>query len=249
MYISHADRKYEDGPTLAHFAVLLPVSIPTSPLPLPIGDGDTLCRACRDTHPCPIQIAAWKDEEGDYYETGLHIFFGAYPNMQCLFKELGIQDRLQWKSHSMIFAMKDSPGQFSRFDFPELPAPFNGLVAILRNNEMLTFVEKIQFGIGLLPAIIFGQKYVEEQVSMWLIADKPLSTVSACVLGVMLHAPACAIRKSSGTDASLGSPWSICKHVTRLLSYVNTHGPCVIIHGDPSMRDYCLISMSGFAAA
>jgi uncharacterized protein with NAD-binding domain and iron-sulfur cluster len=51
---------------------------------------------------------------------------GAYPNMQNLFGELGINDRLQWKEHSMIFAMPNKPGEFSRFDFPEIPAPFNG---------------------------------------------------------------------------------------------------------------------------
>lgn len=123
------------------------------------------------------KVAAWKDADGDWYETGLHIFFGAYPNMLQLFKELGIEDRLQWKQHSMIFNMKQTeqelqPGpdgkiatqpKYSRFDFPEwLPAPFNGIVAILRNNDMLTWPEKIRFAIGLLPAIIFGQKYVEE---------------------------------------------------------------------------------------
>jgi 15-cis-phytoene desaturase len=32
------------------------------------------------------QVAAWKDEDGDWYETGLHIFFGAYPNMMNVFK-------------------------------------------------------------------------------------------------------------------------------------------------------------------
>eukprot|EP01035_Chromulina_nebulosa_P019648 gene19648-25562_t len=122
------------------------------------------------------KVAAFKDEDGDWYETGLHIFFGAYPNMNQLFKELDIEDRLQWKSHSMIFAM---PGQvengyqkFSRFDFPALPAPFNGLYAILSNNDMLTFEEKIKFGLGLLPAILFGQKYVDAQdnvtVSQWM---------------------------------------------------------------------------------
>lgn len=52
---------------------------------------------------------------------------GAYPNVQNLFGELGIDDRLQWKEHSMIFAMPNKPGEFSRFDFPEvLPAPLNG---------------------------------------------------------------------------------------------------------------------------
>jgi len=125
------------------------------------------------------KVAAWKDSDGDWYETGLHIFFGAYPHMMNIFKELGIEDRLQWKMHSMIFAMasdtqfrKGRPGEFSRFDFPAIPAPWNGVVAILRNNDMLTLTEKIQFAIGLIPAIVFGQKYVEENdgisVSDWM---------------------------------------------------------------------------------
>lgn len=27
------------------------------------------------------KVSAWQDEDGDWIETGLHIFFGAYPNM------------------------------------------------------------------------------------------------------------------------------------------------------------------------
>ncbi|CAM9174918.1 unnamed protein product [Choristocarpus tenellus] len=114
------------------------------------------------------KVSAWQDKDGDWIETGLHIFFGAYPNVNQMFTELDIRDRLQWKSHSMIFAMPgkqtdDGFQRFSRFDFPGLlPAPLNGIVAILLNNEMLTWPEKIQFGIGLLPAILFGQSYVEE---------------------------------------------------------------------------------------
>lgn len=108
------------------------------------------------------KVAAWKDEDGDWYETGLHIFFGAYPNMLQLFKELGIEDRLQWKEHTMIFNQPEKPGTYSRFDFPDLPAPLNGVVAILRNNDMLTWEEKIKFGLGLIPAMIQGQSYVEE---------------------------------------------------------------------------------------
>ncbi|BAY13104.1 15-cis-phytoene desaturase [Calothrix sp. NIES-2098] len=108
------------------------------------------------------KVAAWQDADGDWYETGLHIFFGAYPNILQLFKELGIEDRLQWKEHTMIFNQPEAPGTYSRFDFPDLPAPLNGIVAILRNNDMLTWPEKIRFGIGLLPAMVQGQKYVEE---------------------------------------------------------------------------------------
>jgi 15-cis-phytoene desaturase len=92
-----------------------------------------------------------------------------------VFKELGIQDRLQWKSHSMIFAMpgeQDAEGRqrFSRFDFPQwLPAPLNGVLAILLNDEMLTWEEKIKFGLGLLPAMVSGQEYGE-----WGRAQGPL---------------------------------------------------------------------------
>jgi 15-cis-phytoene desaturase len=107
-------------------------------------------------------VAAWKDEDGDWYETGLHAFFGAYPNMLQLFKELGIEDRLQWKQHTLLFNQPEKPGTLSRFDVPDIPAPLNVIVSIIRNNDMLTWEQKIRFAIGLLPAIVRGQKYVEE---------------------------------------------------------------------------------------
>ncbi|HHP7230726.1 MAG TPA: 15-cis-phytoene desaturase [Xenococcaceae cyanobacterium] len=107
-------------------------------------------------------VAAWQDEDGDWYETGLHVFFGAYPNMLQLFKELGIEERLQWKEHTLIFNQPEKPGTYSRFDVPDIPAPFNVITSILRNNDMLTWEQKIRFAVGLLPAIVRGQKYVED---------------------------------------------------------------------------------------
>ncbi|MEO0803007.1 MAG: 15-cis-phytoene desaturase [Cyanobacteria bacterium J06642_2] len=108
-------------------------------------------------------VAAWQDEEGDWYETGLHVFFGAYPNMIQLMKELDISERLQWKEHTLIFNQPDKPGTYSRFDHPSaLPAPLNAIVAILRNNDMLSWSEKIELAIGLGPAMLRGQKYVED---------------------------------------------------------------------------------------
>lgn len=107
------------------------------------------------------KVAAWQDEEGDWYETGLHVFFGAYPNMLQLLGELGIEDRLQWKDHAMIFNRREAPGTYSRFDFPDLPAPVNGVAAILGNNDLLSWPEKIAFGMGLAPAMVRGQPYVE----------------------------------------------------------------------------------------
>lgn len=61
--------------------------------------------------------------------------------MQNLFGELGINDRLQWKEHSMIFAKPNKPGEFSRFDFPEvLPAPLNGEVICTAKFQMKQLV-------------------------------------------------------------------------------------------------------------
>jgi 15-cis-phytoene desaturase len=110
------------------------------------------------------KVAAWTDADGDVTETGLHVFFGAYPNAIRLFRELGIMDRLQWKSHQMLFAKPGSAKrEFATFDFPDVVAPLNAIVAILSNNDLLTWPEKIKLGVGLIPAYLFGQRYVEAQ--------------------------------------------------------------------------------------
>jgi len=110
------------------------------------------------------KVSAWQDKDGDWIETGLHIFFGAYPNMMNMFAELGIHDRLQWKIHKMIFAMAELPGEFTSFDFiPGIPAPFNFGLAILMNQKMLTLGEKIQTAPPLLPMLIQGQEFIDAQ--------------------------------------------------------------------------------------
>lgn len=107
------------------------------------------------------KVSSWKDptsDGDDYIETGLHIFFGAYPNIHNLLDELHIQDRLQWAPHRMTFAMQELPGKFTTFEFPEgVPAPFNMAAAILRNSEMLTLEEKIKMVPALLPMLLEGQ--------------------------------------------------------------------------------------------
>ena len=110
------------------------------------------------------KVSAWQDKDGDWIETGLHIFFGAYPNMLNLFKELEIEDRLQWKKHQMIFAMQELPGEFTSFNFIEgIPAPFNFAAAILSNQKMLTLLEKLLIAPALLPMLIEGQPFIDAQ--------------------------------------------------------------------------------------
>ena len=107
-------------------------------------------------------VAAWEDEDGDMYETGLHAFFGAYPNMLQLIEELGISDRLQWKEHALIFNQPEKPGTYSYFKVPNIPAPFHVITSIIKNNDMLTWEQKFKFALGLWPGVVFGKKYVEE---------------------------------------------------------------------------------------
>lgn len=110
------------------------------------------------------KVSAWQDKDGDWVETGLHIFFGAYPNMMRLFEELDIRDRLQWKQHRMVFAMQELPGTFTAFEFPDgVPAPFNMAWAILANTDMLTIEEKIKMVPGLLPMLLEGQDFIDRQ--------------------------------------------------------------------------------------
>jgi len=120
------------------------------------------------------KVAAWQDKDGDWVERGLHIFFGAYPNMMNLLAELGVEDRIQWKQHAMIFAMQQLPGEFTRFDFtPGIPAPFNFLLAIATNQKMLTWPEKFQTAPPLVPMLLGGQDYIDQQdefsVSDWML--------------------------------------------------------------------------------
>lgn len=45
---------------------------------------------CRDV--LGGKISAWQDKDGDWIETGLHIFFGAYPNLNNVSSRLS-EDR------------------------------------------------------------------------------------------------------------------------------------------------------------
>eukprot|EP01036_Dinobryon_divergens_P029628 gene29628-38751_t len=64
----------------------------------------------------------------------------------------------------MIFAMQELPGEFTTFDFiPGIPAPFNFGLAILSNQKMLTLWEKLQTAPPLLPMLLEGQPFIDEQ--------------------------------------------------------------------------------------
>src|SRR5437763_15939640 len=48
------------------------------------------------------KVSAWRDAEGDWIETGLHAFFGAYEEIYTLMRDLGIYQNIGWKKHALM---------------------------------------------------------------------------------------------------------------------------------------------------
>jgi len=108
------------------------------------------------------KVSSWQDADGDWLESGLHVFFGAYRNLHRLFRETGLDANLSWKAHTMTFSKPGgrlSPLRFAR----RLPAPAHGLVAIGRNRGVLAFPDKLRVGYGLLWPIFGNQAWLDAQ--------------------------------------------------------------------------------------
>lgn len=89
-------------------------------------------------------------------------------NFNSSIQILGDNPGASWSDDLQLCSMSLSIVTFLSFLWLRLA----GIWAILKNNEMLTWPEKIKFAIGLLPAILGGQAYVEAQdglsVKDWL---------------------------------------------------------------------------------
>ena len=91
------------------------------------------------------KVSSWQDDEGDWLESGLHVFFGAYRNLLAFMRETGLEDNLQWMPHALTFSAPG--GKLSPLVFPaRLPAPWHGLTAITRSRGVLTQVDKVRTG-------------------------------------------------------------------------------------------------------
>ncbi|MDQ3928547.1 MAG: FAD-dependent oxidoreductase, partial [Chloroflexota bacterium] len=108
------------------------------------------------------KVSSWQDAEGDWLESGLHVFFGAYRNLLGFLRDMGLDDALTWMPHALTFSMPG--GVLSPLVFPtRLPAPFHGLTAIARNRGVLSNPDKLRTGVGLLWPILGNQAYIDRQ--------------------------------------------------------------------------------------
>jgi phytoene desaturase len=108
------------------------------------------------------KASSWQDADGEWLESGLHVFFGAYRNLLAFLSETGLDDNLVWMPHALTFSGEE--GRLSPLVFPRaLPAPWHGLVAIARSRGVLTNLDKVRTGVGLLWPILASQEYIDGQ--------------------------------------------------------------------------------------
>lgn len=107
------------------------------------------------------KVSAWQDADGDWIESGLHVFFGAYHSLLGFLAENGLNDTFAWRPAEMIFASPVHGLASIRF-LPGLPAPLNGLAGVA-TSKLLPLHDKLRVGLGLLRPIFGSQRYIDCQ--------------------------------------------------------------------------------------
>lgn len=109
------------------------------------------------------KVSVWKDSDGDSIESGLHIVFGGYQQLQQYLKKVGAADNYIWKEHSLIYAEPD--GKQSFFKKANLPSPWAEVVGGMQ-ADFLTMWDKISLIRGLYPALAGNEEYFRSQDHM-----------------------------------------------------------------------------------
>jgi 15-cis-phytoene desaturase len=117
------------------------------------------------------KLSSWRDRDGDWLESGLHSFFGGYANLHELLADVGIAHHVLWQPHTLTwnfpagFSARWSEREpiFEAFHFADLPAPWNGVGAVLGGRYVFNNVEKLLFAKGTLPVLFGDHAYAERQ--------------------------------------------------------------------------------------
>jgi 15-cis-phytoene desaturase len=106
------------------------------------------------------KVSAWKDEEGDWIESGTHCFFGAYSVLYDLMKEIKTDHAVDWKEHQLTYTL--AGGKHFTFNTWDLPSPLHLLPAIVKNGYF-SFGEMAAFAKSLIPLALKKEKYPPTQ--------------------------------------------------------------------------------------
>ncbi len=109
------------------------------------------------------KVSVWKDGDGDSVESGLHIVFGGYEQLQNYLKRVGAGENYLWKEHALVYAEPD--GKQSFFKKANLPSPWAEVVGGLQ-ADFLTMWDKLSLIRGLYPALAGNEEYFRSQDHM-----------------------------------------------------------------------------------
>lgn len=105
------------------------------------------------------KVSSWRDEQGDPIESGLHIFFGCYKQLFPFLKKVDAYQNIKWKEHTILVARPG--GKTARLHFPNIPAPFSGIVAFSW-NDLFSWREKLLNVGGLFILYVRGLDFVKK---------------------------------------------------------------------------------------
>ncbi|MCA1667517.1 MAG: FAD-dependent oxidoreductase [Thermomicrobia bacterium] len=106
------------------------------------------------------KVSSWRDAEGDWVESGLHVFFGAYVEIFDLMRELGIYENILWKEHVLTYTLTE--GERFAFRTGPFPAPLHLLPAVI-NNHYFSWLEKVSLVKALGPMLFGSPEYRARQ--------------------------------------------------------------------------------------
>jgi zeta-carotene desaturase len=109
------------------------------------------------------KVSVWKDSSGDSVESGLHIVFGGYAQLQQYLRRVGADNSYLWKEHALIYA--EPEGKQSFFKKAPLPSPWAEVVGGMQ-ADFLTMWDKISLIKGLYPALAGNEEYFRSQDHM-----------------------------------------------------------------------------------
>ncbi len=106
------------------------------------------------------KVSSWQDADGDWIESGLHVFFGAYVEIFDLMRELGIYENILWKEHVLQYTLADGEG--FEFRTGNLPAPLHLMPAAFKNTYF-SWGERLTLVKALYPMLFGTPEYRAEQ--------------------------------------------------------------------------------------
>ncbi|MDX1917839.1 MAG: FAD-dependent oxidoreductase [Candidatus Caenarcaniphilales bacterium] len=107
------------------------------------------------------KVSAWKDGDGDWIESGLHVFFGSYRKIFDLMKEVGNYNYIDWLTPSIQYR-KPGGENFRIVSDERLPCPLNLLPNFFFSHQF-SIQDLLKYCRSILPILRNDRAYIDAQ--------------------------------------------------------------------------------------